>query len=297
MASVSSRSAIGILSPTAGWQSLVFHERVILFYFVALAVLPYSRRLPGPHRALLMALPAAVYGACRLEAQASRRWTGIAREWAALGMLLPAYWALQLFAGERRTELESVWLAWDVHLLEFWGLRRAIESLGGVIPGILETCYLMLYTIPPLALAAIYRLGDRQRAGRFLSVLFLGTFTAYFLIPYLPVASPRIAFPGTDAHCYPNFARLISVWLLDHMDISTGVFPSGHVAVAFSSAFGLLNASPQRRWLWGAAFAVAFLVYLATVYGRYHYAVDGLASMVIATAAWLAVSRWGNDEA
>jgi hypothetical protein len=49
--------------------------------------------------------------------------------------------------------------------------------------------------------------------------------------------------------------------------------------------------------LWGAAFAVAFLVYLATVYGRYHYAVDGLASMVIATAAWLAVSRWGNDEA
>jgi membrane-associated phospholipid phosphatase len=294
MVSVSSRSELGILRPILGWRALVFHERVILFYFVALAVLAVGRRLPGTHSAWLMALPLAVYGSCRLEEQASSRWTGIAREWAALAMLLPAYWALQPFAGERRTDLESAWLAWDVHLLESLGLRRAIEILGGLVPAALETCYLLLYAIPPLALAAIYWHGERRNARRFLSVLFLGTFSAYFLIPYLPVASPRIAFPGADAHCYPNFARLMNVWLLDHMDISTGVFPSGHVAVAFSSAFGLLSAAPQRRRLWSTAFVVAFLVYLATVYGRYHYAVDGIASMLIATAAWQAASRWGR---
>jgi hypothetical protein len=38
--------------------------------------------------------------------------------------------------------------------------------------------------------------------------------------------------------------------------------------------------------VWVTAFAVAFIVYVSTVYGRYHYAVDGLASIVITAIAW-----------
>ena len=63
-------------------------------------------------------------------------------------------------------------------------------------------------------------------------------------------------------------------------------FPSGHVAVAFSSGFGLLRAMPRKRWWWSAIFATATMVYIATVYGRYHYAADGIASIGISTAAW-----------
>jgi hypothetical protein len=33
-------------------------------------------------------------------------------------------------------------------------------------------------------------------------------------------------------------------------------------------------------------------VYSATVYGRYHYAVDGLASIVITSVAYLIAERW-----
>ena len=44
-------------------------------------------------------------------------------------------------------------------------------------------------------------------------------------------------------------------------------------------------AAPERRWLWIAAFVAAAAVYVATIYGRYHYAVDGLASIGI---AWVA---------
>jgi membrane-associated phospholipid phosphatase len=82
--------------------------------------------------------------------------------------------------------------------------------------------------------------------------------------------------------------------VLDHLDISTGVFPSGHVAVAFSSAFALLSVLRQRRWIWCSAFIIATMVYVATIYGRYHYAVDGLASIVIAFVAWRVAERWSR---
>ena len=76
------------------------------------------------------------------------------------------------------------------------------------------------------------------------------------------------------------------------MDISTSVFPSGHVGVAFSTALALLFSAPTRRGLFAIALAAAILVYLATVYGRYHYAMDGLASMAIVTLALRAGRRF-----
>ena len=80
--------------------------------------------------------------------------------------------------------------------------------------------------------------------------------------------------------------RIVNLWLLDHCDISSSVFPSGHVAVAFSCAFGLLRAVPERRWVYLSAFAAAMIVFTATIYCRYHYAADGLASIAITTAGW-----------
>ena len=126
---------------------------------------------------------------------------------------------------------------------------------------------------------------------RFLLVLFLGVFTAYALLPLFPVLSPRLIDKGVDEPSFEGVTRHWNVWLLDHYDNSPGVFPSGHVAVAFSCAFGLLSSIPQRRGIWATAFVLATLVYIATIYGRYHYAVDGLASIVITALAWRVCNR------
>jgi membrane-associated phospholipid phosphatase len=171
-------------------------------------------------------------------------------------------------------------------LLDKMGFRSMIEIFGGVIPWTLEAVYLLLYAIPPLCMGALYFGGARDRADRFLLTLFLGTFATYALLPYFPTASPRVAFPNEDLPHYASIWRSINVWLLDRYDISTSVFPSGHVAVAFSSAFGLLRAVPHRRLLWSIAFGAATLVFAGTVYGRYHYAADGIASVGISVAAW-----------
>jgi membrane-associated phospholipid phosphatase len=98
-------------------------------------------------------------------------------------------------------------------------------------------------------------------------------------------------FPGADAPAILTAPRVVNTWVLDNLDISTGVFPSGHVAVAFASAFGLLATLRHRPTVWVPGFLIAMLVYIATIYGRYHYAVDGLISIVITFLAWRLASR------
>ena len=136
--------------------------------------------------------------------------------------------------------------------------------------------------------------GGRQRVHSFLFTLLLGTFSAYALLPLFPVHGPHVVYPLLDLPNLFGVGRALNVWILDHMDIPTSVFPSGHVAVAFSAAFGMLRAVRRHVGLWAPVFLVAALVYVATIYCRYHYCVDGLASIAVATAAWI-VSGHGED--
>lgn len=279
------------------WRSLHLHERVAMVYFSLLALWSLARPFAAGRRFLLAALPAAIFLICRLESRKSRAWSRVVREWSSLGLILAAYWALEMFSGGRLPDWEDLLIGWDRLLLDTIGLRTAIEAFGGFVPNTLESAYLGLYTLPHIALGLIYLLGERPQTSKFLLVLFLGTFTAYLMIPFFPLASPRMAFPGMDLPAFQSIPRVINEWLLDHMDISTGVFPSGHVAVAFSCAFGLLSVMPGRRKIWLTAFAVASLIYIATIYGRYHYAVDGLSSITIAALAWWITERLHLSEA
>jgi membrane-associated phospholipid phosphatase len=258
---------------------------------VYVALLSLVRPLAAHQRLALCVIPIMLCGLWFFEAGRSRGWSQIVRQWASLGLILAAYWSLGWFTGPHHSDWQTTWLAWDRALLDAAGLRDAIELAGPTFPIILETCYLFLYAIPPVTLGILYVVGERRQAQRFLLVLFLGTFTAYALLPFFPVSSPRVAFPGSDLPHVRNPLHTLNASMLDSLDISTSVFPSGHVAVAFSSALGLLSVLPRRRRLWLGSLAVASLVYIATIYGRYHYAVDGLASILIALAAWRLVER------
>lgn len=273
------------------------HEVVVLLFFIAVAALGIIQPVPASRRMLLMLLPIVLWSACVLERRASTDRSRLFREWCSLSFILPAYWAIGSFAGAHEMPLQEVWVAGDRLLLNQLGAKAAIESLSGVIPFLLELTYLLLYAFPPIAMMVLFGIGARTTVPLFLSILFLGTLTAYLALPVMPVESPRIVFPGVDLPGFSNFPRAVNVWLLDHFDISTSVFPSGHVAVAFSCAFGLQASVPRRKEIWGAAFALAFFVYAATIYGRYHYAVDGLASIGIATVAWRTGLRWAAGKA
>lgn len=281
----------GVVSPVSGWAVLRPHEVVALGYFVVLAILGVFRRIPTTQISLLLSVAVAICVLASIETFNSRRWTRVVREWGSLALILIGYWSLGFFPSTPAARWETVLISWDRTLLFRWGFHRALEATGPFFGYVLETTYLLLYAFPTTALGCVTVERSPAASRRFLFVLFLGIFTAYALLPFFPVLSPRLIDKGVDGPSFEGVTRHWNVWLLDHYDNSPGVFPSGHVAVAFACAFGLLSSIPQRRGICITAFVLATVVYVATIYGRYHYAVDGLASIVITALAWRLASR------
>jgi membrane-associated phospholipid phosphatase len=248
--------------------------------FVGL-VLGHAR--PGSRSALLA--PVAL-GLLPLWMRRLGRVGGIARDWLPLAVVPIAFWQVdRLDVGLDTAGLVEQWLAWDRLLLDGWRLRAAVESLGPVLPWLLELGYALLYALPPLAVGVLTLCGRRDRVGAFLFTFLLGTLTSYALLPLFPSRSPYLVFPGHDLPPFDGFWRHLNLWVLARLDIETSVFPSGHVTVAFSTAFGMMLALPERRIVGRALLALALAIAVATVYGRYHYAVDGLAALAVSLAA------------
>jgi membrane-associated phospholipid phosphatase len=225
--------------------------------------------------------------AAHADALRRRRFLSILRDWYPAPLMLLAYREMGWFApGRHSYELEHVWVAWDKALLNSWGLKPAIEWLGPLLPSLLEISYSLVYTIPSFALAMLYIYGRRSQADRFLVIFLLGILTAYALFPCFPSEPPRTVFPGEDYPSADTVFRRFNWWLLGGYGIHTSVFPSAHVAGAFSAAFAMLRLLRERKWVGRLLLALAVLIATATVYGRYHYAADAVAGLGIALLAY-----------
>ena len=207
------------------------------------------------------------------------------------GVLL-AYEQMGLFAlPQSSTALEKSWVYWDRLILDDWGLTRAFDSTGLVLPSVFELLYLLTYAVAPAALAVLAAAGRLDRADRLLACFAASAVSAYALFPFFPSEPPRTIFPGELASSVDTVFRRINWWILGHGGIHTSVFPSGHVASAFGAGIGLLLALPERKVYGISLTLVGAGIAVATVYGRYHYAVDALAGWLVACLACLLC--WG----
>jgi membrane-associated phospholipid phosphatase len=78
--------------------------------------------------------------------------------------------------------------------------------------------------------------------------------------------------------------------MLKGYGIHTSVFPSAHVAGAFSAAFGLRRALPDKPWVFRVSLWIAASIATATVYGRYHYLADAMAGFGMSLVAVIATA-------
>jgi membrane-associated phospholipid phosphatase len=212
----------------------------------------------------------------------------VARDWIPLALTLVAYREMDWFSPRvRNLDMELQWVQWDRRLLYGAGLQRAIESLGALVPAYLELCYLLVYAVGPLSVAILYGQRRRGLVNRLLLVYLTGTLLAYALLPYSPSDPPRTLFAGTDLPNVITPIRTFNLWIVRGYGIHSSVFPSAHVSSVFSAAWALLCLLPdKRRYGWGML-AYAVSVAVATVYGRYHYAVDAIAGFGISVIAAL----------
>jgi len=265
-------------------------EWVIVAYFSYTALLAFVLPVRPGVPAVTLTLNATIVAGLLLLAYADSfrrgRFLGTVRDWFPLPLMLLGYREMGWFAPEvHRFHFELIWVQWDRILLRQWGLKEAIESLGPLLPSVLEISYSLVYTTAAFSLAMLYLYGYRKRAASFTFTFLLGIYLAYAQFPFWPSEPPRTVFPGEDFPAYYTVFRKFNWWLLGGYGIHTSVFPSAHTAGAFSAAFAMRRLLPERPWVGRFLLALAVLIATATVYGRYHYAADAVAGFAVAVAA------------
>ena len=269
-------------------------ERVILGFLIYAAALALVLPVAPSVRNLMVLLNLAVvltYGLL-LHFDSSRRMlvTGVIRDWLPLGLLLIAYREMGWLALPHHGHaMEAHWVIWDRLALR-GGARAAIEAFGPVLPSALEIAYALVYTLAPFCVAVLYLYGRRNRVDTFLFIFALGVLLCYAQFPFWPSEPPRVVFFGQDFPAYDTIFRRFNLWMLGNYGIHTSVFPSAHVAGAFSAAFGMQQALPEHKWVSRFLYMMALLIAAATVYGRYHYLADAAAGFLVAVIV-LALQR------
>jgi membrane-associated phospholipid phosphatase len=271
-------------------------EWVLAAYFTYTSILALTLPVRGAVASVTLAMNALVIAGCVLLAWAyslrESPMLGIMRDWYPIPLMLLGYREMGWFAPAAHTfRLELTWIQWDRILLRQWGLSRAIELLGPVLPSLLEISYSLVYAVSTFSLAMLYVYRKRGRADALLFTALLGVYLSYAQFPFWPSEPPRTVFPGEDFPAYYTVFRKFNWWMLGGYGIHTSVFPSAHVSGAFSAAFAMVRLLPERKWVGRFLVVLATLITTATVYGRYHYAADAVAGLAIAVAAE-AVSRF-----
>jgi membrane-associated phospholipid phosphatase len=256
-------------------------------YFLYAAGVALARPIPPELQKMIVALNFALIGWFVLMAWGDRfredSYLSRVRDWYPVPLILLAYREMGwMHLPQTSLAFENRWIGLDRDLLYGWGLKAGIESLGPVIPVVLELAYLLVYVVPILGVVLFYLAGRRHRLDDYYSVLLFGTLTAYALYPWFPSEPPRTAFPGMDLPAYDGVLRKLNLFLVGNYGIHTSVFPSGHAAAAFGCAFGCMAFLPERKWAGRRQLTLAILIAVATVYGRYHFVVDTIAGFALA---------------
>jgi membrane-associated phospholipid phosphatase len=114
-------------------------------------------------------------------------------------------------------------------------------------------------------------------------------YVCFLIYIFLPVRDPSFAFgyaPGSGPFTW------MMTWIYRHAEIPGAAFPSSHVAIAAVVLYYTWRYARAALWVVGPL-AVSLMV--ATVYCRYHYAVDVLAGWLTATVVILLCRRINPD--
>lgn len=160
--------------------------------------------------------------------------------------------------------------------------------------------YLM---ISGVGLALFFR--QRTQFYHYISVTSFVFYACYLIYIFLPVVGPRIYYPQLShlelsaadmPAVVPEFPATVQAGLFyrlmeviyEHFESPGAAFPSSHVAIAIVTVYFSFLYLRAIRW---PHLGMATLLCLATVYCRYHFAVDVIAGGVMA-ALTLPLGNW-----
>jgi membrane-associated phospholipid phosphatase len=144
-----------------------------------------------------------------------------------------------------------------------------------------EAAYISyVYAAPALAMA-LWFLGRRTQFNRFMGALVITGALAYIGYVLVPVVGPKYVFEGRWLEASSGALSFMD----DIKDRNRDCFPSLHTA--WTTLFLIASWKGVRPLFW-VYLPVGIAVYIATLYGGYHYIPDIIAGHLLAIFAWWA---------
>lgn len=144
--------------------------------------------------------------------------------------------------------------------------------------------YVIYLPLLPAVAWLAYRRAGREGVERYLFALTLVNLLCYVGYFLLPVSGPSRALAGRFAEPLSGyFFTAVTEFMAGNVHLPGGAFPSAHCA---ASTIFLLAAWRHSRKAGLLLSPVACLIYLSTVYGRFHYVIDAVAGIALALAAY-----------
>lgn len=251
-------------------------ELLPLAYFTVCAALSWLRPLPVARRiqvtVISAAMAAATFGVVQ---QAS---TGV-RDWAPGVSILVGYYVSGRFFVTPSHAVERWLMSWDRRLLGDPSTRFA--RWPRAVLAYLDIVYMGCVLLVPAGFAILAARGRSDLADHYWTIVMAAEFGAFVPLTVIQTRPPWIV--ERKAVLADRAVHRAASQMVEHLTIRANTFPSGHVAGSLAVAFALIDTVPVIGLV---LLLLAGSISVATVVGRYHYVIDGIAGAALAVAVW-----------
>ena len=207
----------------------------------------------------------------------------VVREWIPGLYLVQGYWLCGFFFERPMTAVEQRLIDFDRLVFRTFKVTDFLMRGPRVVLEYFELTYLLAYPFVPVSFAAILWLGARGEADSYWTSLLIAGFGAYGVLPWIQTRPPRAFERQGPADARGLFFRRLNVTVLNHASVQVNTFPSGHASVTCAAALAVATVDTGLGLGFGV---IAMSIVLATVLGRYHYAVDSIVGALVGVIAW-----------
>ena len=248
---------------------------------VALILPPWPRRRLAAAAAL-----AATVAVCLPHVWPESTRTVVARDWLPALYLVGGYWLSGWYFVAPMKDLEARLLGLDRRVLGRDTGSALVESLPRAALELLECAYVTCFLFVPGGLLLLVLNGHREAADRFWTLVLLGEFGSFAMLPWIQTRPPRVLEPAGAIDRRRLFMRRLNRLQVNTVSIGVNTLPSGHVAGALATAIAVSEVIPALApWL----LAVVVVIAIAAVIGRYHYFIDAVTGAFLTVIAWVLV--------
>ena len=252
-------------------------EWIAIAYFAYLAVVCWLRPLPIGRRAALAAIAAVEIAAIAWCAQAGISWL---RQWAPAATILIGYYASGLLFVSPSPAVEAWLTAFDRRMLGDPTVRFA--RWPQPLLAALEIAYMGCFVVIGAGFLILSWNGHAAMADRYWTLVVAAEFGSFAPLAFIQTRPPW-ALERKPVLADPVIHNL-ATQMVEAFTIRANTFPSGHVAGSLAVALAVAGAMPFTG---AALLLLAAIISVATVVGRYHYILDGIAGAALTVILWL----------